>query len=137
MEIKDINVDQLRADNPALLEQIRQSAIDAERQRIKDITDLTMSGYEQMAEEAKRNGTSAMDFQRQVVKAQREAAEAAKQQGANYLAARQADTKPAEQVASGATEDNDGKTEDEEIKSLQDEVKGYAAVMKSSNETMY
>lgn len=137
MDIKDINVDQLRADNPALLEQIRQSAIDAERQRIEDITALTMNGFEQMAEEAKRNGTSAADFQRQVVKAQRDAAEAAKQQGANYLAARQADTKAAEQVAGGATEDNDGKTEAEEIKSLQEEVKGFAATMQSGNETMY
>ncbi|MBQ8111353.1 MAG: ATP-dependent Clp protease proteolytic subunit [Clostridia bacterium] len=137
MDIKDINMDQLRADNPALLEQIRKDAVDAERQRIEDIDNLTMDGYEAMAEEAKRNGTSALDFQRQVAKAQREAKEAQRQKGEDYMKARKKDTEDAKQVAGGASEDNDGKTEEEEIKALQDDVKGYAASMKSGNETMY
>lgn len=137
MEIKDINVDQLRADNPALLEQIRQDAVDAERQRIEDIDALTLDGFEQMAEDAKRSGMSATDFQKQVVKAQQEAIKAQKQKGKDYMEARKKDTEDAKDVAGGASEDNDGKTEEEEIKDLQAEVKNYAAVMRSGNETMY
>ena len=68
MEIKDITMQQLQAENPGLLNE----AIMAERQRVQDIDDLTLPGYEQMAADAKRNGTSAMDFQKQIVKAQRE-----------------------------------------------------------------
>lgn len=95
MDIRDINLEQLRAENPALLEQIQQDAVAAERQRREDIDALTIPGYEAMAAEAIANGTSAMDFQRQVVQAQR-------QRGANYMAARQQETAPAQGIAGDA-----------------------------------
>ena len=131
MEIKDINMDQLRSENPALLEQIQQDALAMERQRIEDIDALTLPGCEEMAEEAKKKGTSVMEFQKQIVQAQ-------KQKGKAYLDARQRETEPAKNVAGQSAEENDGADSDEEqIKALQAEVKGYAAAMKSTNETMY
>ena len=115
MDAKDINLDQLRADNPALVDQIRQDAISAERQRIEDIDALTLPGYEDMAAEAKANGTSAMDFNRQIVEAQ-------KQKGKNHIANRQQETAPAKDVTGGAPQDS--KDEEQEI---QDNAKAIAA----------
>ncbi|MFR5794150.1 MAG: hypothetical protein ACLUI3_00305 [Christensenellales bacterium] len=48
---------------------------------------MTPAGYEQMAQEAKQNGTSAADYCKMIVKAQRE-------KGAGYLASRQKETAP-------------------------------------------
>lgn len=129
MDIKDINLDQLRADNPALVDQIRQDAISAERQRIEDIDALTLPGYEAMAAEAKANGTSAMDFQRQVVQAQ-------KQKGRDFITNRQQETAPATNVT-GSTP-HDGKTEDQAIMDIAREIAAYAAEYAGSNsESMF
>lgn len=104
MEIKDINLDQLRAENPALFDQVRQSAVSDERQRIEDIDSLTLPGYEAMAAEAKASGISAMEFQRQVVQAQ-------KQKGKDFMANRQKETAPAAGVPGGDMGDNGGSPE--------------------------
>lgn len=117
MDIKDINLDQLRAENPALLEQIQQSAVAAERQRYEDIDALTLPGYEDMAQQAKANGTSAMDFQKQIVQAM-------KQRGTDFLQQRKAETAPAQNVAGDAPQQ--GKTEEDEIKDMAKEIAGYA-----------
>ena len=128
MEIKDINVDQLRAENPALLEQIQQAAIAADRQRQEDIDALTppVAEYQAMAEAAKRNGTSAMDFHRQIVAAQ-------KQKGAAHQAARAAETAPAQSVTGGATMDDQTK-EESDIKAYAQEVAGYAKAYRGSTD---
>jgi len=128
MEIKDINVDQLRAENPALLEQIQQAAIAADRQRQEDIDALTppVAEYQAMAEAAKRNGTSAMDFHRQIVAAQ-------KQKGAAHQAARAAETAPAQSVTGGATVDDQTK-EESDIKAYAQEVAGYAKAYRGSTD---
>jgi len=118
MDIKDINLDQLRADNPALFDQITQGAVSAERQRIEDIDALTLPGYEAMAQEAKANGTSAMDFQRQVVQAQ-------KQKGKDFIANRQKETAPAANVP-GSAPDN-GKNDEQEIQDNAKEIAKYAS----------
>ena len=117
MDAKDINLDQLRADNPALVDQIRQDAISAERQRIEDIDALTLPGYEDMAAEAKANGTSAMDFNRQIVEAQ-------KQKGKNHIANRQQETAPAKGVTGGAPQDS--KDEEQEIQNNAKAIAAYA-----------
>lgn len=98
-EIKAINVDQLRAENPALYDSIRQSAISEERQRIEEIDDLTMPGYETMAEKAKADGISAMEFHRQIVQAQ-------KQKGASFIENRKRETTPEKPVHGGDASDN-------------------------------
>ena len=124
MDLKSATMEQLRQENPDLLNE----AIMAERQRVQDIDDLTLPGYEQMAAEAKRNGTSAMEFQKSIVKAQRE-------KGGAYMAARQQETKPATQVP--GSEPGDAKTAEEEMKAFVSEMTGYAKELGEGNTTMY
>ncbi len=123
MDLKSVTMEQLRAENPDLLNE----AIQAERQRVQDIDDLTLPGYEQMAAEAKRNGTSAMDFQKSIVKAQRE-------KGGAFMAARQQETKPATQVA--GSEPGDGKPTEDEVKAHAAEMAAYAQESRAGN-SMY
>ena len=124
MEIKDITMEQLHHDNPALMEEI----VKAERQRVQDIDDLTLPGYEQMAAEAKRNGTSAFDFQKAIVKAQRE-------KGGAFMAARQQETQAAAQVA--GSEPGNGEASEEEMKAFLAEMSGYANESASVGNGMY
>ena len=125
MEIKDITMDQLRAENPELLNQ----AIMAERQRVQDIDDLTMPGYEEMAAEAKKNGTTAMEFQKMVVKAQRE-------KGKSFMQGRTEETKPAAQVEGGASDDHDG-GDDAEMKAHLKEMEMYLKQARANSDGMY
>ena len=119
MEIKDITQEQLLAENPALLEQIQQAALTAERQRQEDIDAITppAAEYQAMAEEAKKKGTPFTEYQRALVAAQ-------KQKGANHLAARQEETAPAQNIAGGAAETP--QNEDEEIKQNAEDMAKYA-----------
>jgi len=117
MELDGITMDQLRDGNPALFEQVQQNAVAAERERISDIDALTVPGYEAMAEEAKANGTSAMDFQKQIVAAMKE-------KGGKFMQARQEETAPAQDVTGGAPET--GLDEDKEIKKNAEAIAEYA-----------
>lgn len=129
MDIKDINLDQLRQENPALYNEITQDAIAAERKRIEDIDALTLPGYEAMAEEAKANGTSVLDFNRQLVQAQ-------KQKPKDFMANRQKETAPAATVPGSAPQS--GKNEEQEILDNAKEIAGYAKEYSSnSNEGMF
>ena len=118
MELENLTLDQLREGNPALFAQVQQEAVDAERERLADIDALTVPGYEDMAEQAKANGTSAMDFQKQVVKAMKE-------KGTNFIQARQQETAPAASVAGGAPDMN-SKTPEQEIEDNAKDVAKYA-----------
>lgn len=130
MDIKDINMDQLRAENPALLEQIQQSAVAAERARQNEIDALADPGYEELAAKAKANGTSPTDFVKQLVQAK-------KAKGADFMAARQQETAPAQNVAGGTPADHH-KTEEQEIADMAKDVAAYAkAYAGSGNATMY
>lgn len=130
MDIKDINVDQLRAENPALLEQIQQSAVATERARQDEIDALTDPGYEELAAQAKANGTSPADFVKQLVQAK-------KAKGAGFMAARQQETAPAQNVPGGEPASNQQTYEQE----IQDNAKAVAEYAKqyagSGNETMF
>ena len=121
MELDGITMDQLRDGNPALFEQVQQNAVAAERERISDIDALTVPGYEAMAEEAKANGTSAMDFQKQLVKAMKE-------KGANFMKTRQKETAPAQNVSGGApkTEENEDKEIEANAKAIAEYAKSFA-----------
>lgn len=130
MDIKDINVDQLRAENPALLEQIQQSAVAAERARQDEIDALTDPGYEELAAQAKANGTSPADFVKQLVQAK-------KAKGAGFMAARQQETAPAQNVPGGEPASNH-KTEEQEIEANAKEIAAYAkAYAGNDNEGMF
>ena len=87
-----------------------------ERARISDIDALTVPGYEAMAEEAKAAGTSAIDFQKQVVAAM-------KKKGADFIKARQDETAPAKDVAGGAPKDS-ARDEEEELKDAAKGIQG-------------
>lgn len=129
MDIKELNVEQLRAENPALLEQIQQAAIAADRQRQEDIDAITppTAEYQAMADAAKKNGTSAMDFHKQIVAAM-------KQKGANFQAARQEETKPAQNVTGGAPQDTERNNEQEILQNAKD-VAEYAKAYRNAPDT--
>ncbi len=129
MELGNITLEQLREGNPALYEQVQQAAVDAERERLSDIDALTIPGYEQMATEAKENGTSVMDFQKQLVAAM-------KQKGRDFMAARAQETAPAAEVAGGDPVSNTP-TEEDEIKAEAKKIADMAAQMVSSQTGMF
>jgi ATP-dependent Clp protease protease subunit len=110
MDIKDITIEQLRAENTALHDQIMQAGAQQERERIQDIDDLTPAGedYAVMAANAKKNGTSAIDFHKQIVKAGREKAQ-------SFLSARKDETAPAAGIKGGDAADMDGKDARQEL----------------------
>lgn len=118
MDVKELSLEQLREGNPALLNEILNSAVAAERQRQQDIDALTLPGYEAMAARAKADGTSAMDFQKQLVAAMR-------QKGADFIEARRRETEPAKDVAGGAPEAE--KSEADAIEAAAKEIARYAA----------
>ena len=126
---KDTTVDQLREEAPALLAQVQQEAVAAERERLSDIDALTMPGYEKMAEQAKATGMSAMDFQKQVVKAQKE-------KGTSFITSRQQETAPAADVAGGAPQDN-GNNEEQEITDNAKDIAEYAKQYNGMSDGMF
>lgn len=119
MELKDLTLEQLRDENPDLLRQIQDAAVREERERLSDIDALTMPGYEDLAEKAKADGTSALDFQKQVVTAM-------KQKGHDFMDARKAETVPAKAVHGEAAETK-LETEEQALKANADDVARYAS----------
>ena len=123
MDIKDISIEQLTAENPALLEQIQQNAVAAERKRQEDIDSLTIPGYEDLAMQAKNDGTSAFDFQKQLVAAMRK-------KGKEFLSAREQETQPAQVVSGGEPESNTANEQqeiEENAKAIAEYAKSYAS----------
>lgn len=94
--------------------QIAEEAVAQERQRVADIDALTMPGYEEMAEQAKADGTPADEFQKGIVKAMREKA-------GRFREERQAELEAAASVKGGAPSDG----EDDEAKAAK-EIAEYA-----------
>ena len=128
MEIKDITREQLLAENPALVDQIAQQAVTNERQRIQDIMEMKMPGYDAMAEEAIKNGTDANVFMRNMIME-------SKKKGSAFIQNRQAETAPAKNVAAGApeTDTGDGTAEAAAAKQIAE----YAKEMAASGNGMY
>lgn len=131
-ENQNMTAEQLRETNSALYNEISAAAIQQERERMSQIDDLTIPGYEAMAEEAKKNGTSAVDFMAKVAAAQR-----SKRQ--NYLDARAQETAKAAQVPAADAADNP-----KPKASAEDEIEAFAKAvaddvkhMKASGDTMY
>lgn len=129
MEIKDITQEQLNAENPDLCASIATAAVEAERKRIAEIDELTMPGYEEMAAKAKADGTSAIDFHKMIVKAQKE-------KGAQFMAQRAQETAKAAEVTGGATSDLDGDRE-AEYQSFGKEMAEYAKAVANGDGGMY
>ena len=113
---------------PEMLEQAKQEAVAAERQRIEEIDALTTPGYEELAAKAKADGTSAMDFHKQIIAAM-------KQKGAAVLEQRKEETAPAQDVTGGAPAS--GKTEAEELENAVKAVAAYAAEYGKTGNSMF
>ena len=120
MEINEITEQQLLEGNPELHRTILQRGQQLERTRMQEIDALTAEGFEELAEEAKKNGTSAADFLKQVVEKQAE-------RRSSFLTARNQETKPASQVAGGAAEDNNLLNQKEELDRYAKEMAAMAA----------
>ncbi len=129
VDAKDVTMEQLRAENPGLFEQIQQNAVNAERARQEDIDALTLPGYEALAAEAKTKGASAMDFHKQMVKAMQE-------KGAEFLGQRQKETAPAKAVTGGAADDS-AKGEAEELGNFAKAMASYAGDYRDNTGGMY
>ncbi len=129
MEIKDITIEQLRQGNPALYDSVMRAGEVQERQRLQDIEDLTPAGYEDMAKAAKENGTSAMDYHKAIVKAQRE-------KGQQFLMNRAAEVAPANAVTGGASIDN-ARSIEQEMNDFANEMAGYAKNVRAGADGMY
>ena len=128
MEIKELTGEQLLAENPALVEEIRQQAVTAERQRIQDIMDAKVTGYDEMAEKAIKDGTDANTFMRQMIAD-------AKKKPADFLANRQKETAPAQKVTGGAAEDEED--EDSKIKAEAKKIADAAQEYMGGNHGMF
>lgn len=102
------------------------AAVAAERARVARIDALTLPGYEDMAKQAKDNGTSADDFLASVVEAQRK-------KGTTYLENRIAETAPAAAVTAGATTDN---TPEADEKAAVDQIVAFAKRMTPGEDFM-
>lgn len=129
MDIKELTKDQLLAENPALVETIRQEAITEERERLQEIDELTLPGYEEDAAQAKADGTSAIAFHKLIVQKNR-------QKGKDFLNQRKEELAPAAKVVGGAAEDNDG-NDDDEIQRNAKMIADEAAKLMNSEGGMY
>lgn len=104
-EVKDVatmTLEELRAANPALFQSVMKTGGEEERKRMEDIDALTPPGYEEMAAKAKADGTGTMDYNKLVVKAQRDKAAA-------FVAQRKTETAPASAIPGAASEGTDPK----------------------------
>lgn len=124
MDITNMTPEQLRSENATLYESIMQAGGAQERQRLQDIDDLTPAGYEAMAREAKENGTSAMDYHKTIIKAQRE-------KGQQFIAQRTAETAAASTIRGGASEEAVGGAE-QEISANAREIAAFAKAAHAS-----
>ena len=127
MELNELTREQLASENPALMNEIIQQAVAAERERVNGIDAVTMPGFEADAAQAKADGTSVEDFIRGVVAKSRE-------KGADFLKARQEETKPAAQVRGDGADD---RSEEDEIAEEAKRNAAYAAEMAGHGSGMF
>ncbi|MCE5342216.1 MAG: Clp protease ClpP [Eubacteriales bacterium] len=111
--------EQLKAQDPEMYESIVRGGAEAERTRMQEIDDLTPTGYEAMAAEAKKAGTSAMDYHKKVVAAQREKTQAFTKNRADETAA-------SAKVTGGASDDTAANAAAEAMERNAKEIAGYA-----------
>lgn len=127
MELNELTREQLASENPALMNEIIQQAVAAERERVNGIDAVTMPGFEADAAQAKADGTSVEDFIRGVVAKSRE-------KGADFLKARQEETRPAAQVRGDGADD---RSEEDEIAEEAKRNAAYAAEMAGHGSGMF
>lgn len=124
MDITNMTPEQLREANPALYESVMRAGGEQERQRLQDIDDLTPAGYESMAQEARENGTAAMEYHKAIIRAQRE-------RGQQFLNQRANEVSASAEVKGGASEDTTGKNSEQELGAYSKEMAEYASAYRA------
>lgn len=106
MELRDATVEQLQQENPTLIQEITNRALEEERKRTQRIDKLTPKGakYAEMAKKAKADGTSVQDYLEQIIEAQ-------DKEGEEYLEARRNETLDANNVSGGDAKDHEDREE--------------------------
>ena len=127
VELNQATLENLREENPDLYAAVMKAGADAEQARIQEIDELTEPGYEEMAEQAKKDGTSPMEYMKKLAAAKREKKAAEKQKGAEMLEQRKQETAPGSAVPGSAA--GDGKTGIDEIEECAKEMAGYGKAM--------
>ena len=129
MEIKDLTREDLERENPGLVQAIIQDAMKAERERVEDIKDMTVPGYEEIRDKAIKDGVSATEYNKLIVAAMRE-------KRTQYAEARAKETQETEQVKGGAAED-ESMTEEAKIEAEAKEIAKMASEATASGNSMY
>lgn len=116
-ELKDATAEQLRTENPELVQEIAETAVAKERERVNRIDKLTPKGakWEALARQAKADGLSAEAFFEQII------AEQAKT-GEEYLSNREKETQAAKNVGGGDPKDADDKDKEAEAEKAAKEI---------------
>lgn len=130
MEIKDITMEQLRAENPNLYEAVMQMGAENERTRINEIDAMTDEGFEMIASEAKANGASSAEFLKMVV------AERGKRKAA-FMEQRKEEVAQSAAVEGGACDDNDTMDEDAIAQNAKEMAAFARAAHNDANASMY
>ena len=109
-ELRNATAEQLEQENPELAASIGRAAVEAERERLRHIDDVTpeREEYAQMRADAKANGTSFADYLKLIAAKSRELKEAENKKRADYLANREKETANASNVGGGDAGDHDG-----------------------------
>ena len=129
MEIKDLTREDLERENPGLVQAIIQDAMKAERERVEDIKDMTVPGYEEIRDKAIKDGVSATEYNKLIVAAMRE-------KRTQYAEARAKETQETEKVKGGAAED-ESMTEEAKIEAEAKEIAKMASEATASGNSMY
>lgn len=131
VDVKDATAEQLQTENPELMQNIIQQAVNAERERMQKIDKLTPKGakFAEMAKKAKEDGTSVQDYLEMVIEAQEKA-------GTEYLDARTKETAKAGNVGGGDAKDNDGDNSEAKSDKLAKEIADLANGMKATDSNL-
>ena len=122
----NMTLDQLRAENPALYDALMKSGGEEERARMKDIDALTPPGYEDMAAKAKADGTTVMDFHKQIVAAQRK-------KGEDFVTQRKEETAEGSAVPGAAADMANAEPTAAKIDQDAKDIAAFAAQMSGGN----
>lgn len=129
MDIKDLTREDLEKENPGLVQAIIQDAMQAERERVEDIKDMTVPGYEELRDKAIRDGVSASEYNKQIVAAMRE-------KRTQYVTDRAKETAECEKVEGGAAEAQEP-SEDDKIKAYATEMAKLCGEVETRGSGMY
>ena len=138
-ELRNATAEQLAQENPELVASIGNAAVEAERERLRQIDDVTPENeeYAQMRADAKANGTSFADYLKLIAAKSRELKEAERKKGAEYLANRQKETAQAGNVGGGDAGDHDGDSDEAKIDKAAKDIAELASGMTGSSVEMF